>query len=105
MKLALHVEAQNDLNELLAHFAARSGRLYAEQHLQRIETTLKTIESHPKSGVFDATPDVYTVWVPRTRFIVFYRIVPQDDRVLVLAIIDHAGHTKSKRRRLIVTRT
>jgi plasmid stabilization system protein ParE len=104
VKLVQHIEAQADLDVLLAHFASRSGRIYAEQHLQRVEATLKTIETYPKRGIFDEQLDIFSVWVPRTRFIAFYRILPAQDLIVVLAIIDHASHTKSKRRRLVASR-
>ena len=104
MRLVLHVEAQKDLDELIDYIASRGGRLIAEQQLTRAHTALKTIERFPRASRYDARLDFFEAWLPRTRFIVFYRILEDRDLVVVLAVIDHARNTLRTKRRVIRSR-
>jgi plasmid stabilization system protein ParE len=104
MKVELHVAALQDLNDQIIHLEAKLGQVVAKQHLERVEKCLQTMAQYPRAARYHGRSDIYETWFPGTRFIAFYRVFPEQQLTVVLAIIDHARNTAPHRQRLIKSR-
>ena len=104
MKLVLHPDARADFDELIDFIADRAGGRVADLQLSRALAALETIQQFPRTSRYDKKLDVFETWLPRTRFIAFYRILEAEDLIVVLAIIDHARNTSRTKRRMITAR-
>jgi plasmid stabilization system protein ParE len=105
MKLAFHPAARADLDEQLDFLATRLGSGVAERHRVRFETSMLTIQQFPYTSRFHQRRNVYETWIPRTRFIAFYRVFEVERITLVLAIIDHSKNTSRTVNKLVKSRT
>jgi plasmid stabilization system protein ParE len=104
MKLVLHADAGKDLDALIDYIAHRAGLKVADKQLVRAFDALQAIEQFPRASRYDAELNVYEAWLPRTRFIVFYRLFPKQNMIVVLAVIDHARNTARTKRRIVMRR-
>jgi plasmid stabilization system protein ParE len=105
MKLVFHPAARADLDEQLDFLAARMGGDVAERHRVRFETSMLTIQQFPYTSRYHRRRSIYETWIPRTRFIAFYRVFEDERIVLVLAIIDHSKNTSRTVNKLVKSRT
>jgi len=80
--------------ELADHFAfgvARHGSRVAERTFQRVRKFLfQSLPAHPRFSVYRADKGVYERFIPRTPFVVFYRVNLDLDELTVVAIFHHA---------------
>ena len=105
MQVVFHEAARDDLNELIDYVSIRAGQIIADKQLERVQSAFATIGQFPRASRYHHQLDVYESWLPRTRFIVFYRILASAELVVVLAIIDHAQNTTRTKTRLIRSRS
>lgn len=104
MRVVFHPAAQADLDDLIFYIAGRAGQSIAEKQLDRSLASLDILGEFPRTSTYHRSLDVYESWLPRTRFIAFYRIRDDLDAIVVLAIIDHSRNTDRRRRRTIKSR-
>lgn len=71
------VEAVADLEDIL-DYAARQNRQLAQNIATRVEHAETTIRTFPKGARYDPELDVFERYVPRTRVILVYRVLPTE---------------------------
>jgi len=83
MKVVFDRQAESDLADqldyMIAQGAASAGRRLEQRLLSFID---RTLANYPRSGTFVAHRDLWETWVPRTRFIIWYRFTAAELQVV-----------------------
>ncbi len=96
MQLTYHPEAEAELIEAARFYEQRLPSL-GTQFLDTVESAIRIIQNAPKQcRVIEA--DVRLYLMPRFPFAIYYRVLP--DQLRILAIKHHSRHSDSWRFRL-----
>jgi plasmid stabilization system protein ParE len=63
-------------------------------HWPRPQFIEVSLEAHPRAGKLLPRPNLYESWIPKTPFVVFYRVDDDADTVWMLALF-HAAQDRS----------
>lgn len=88
-----HAEARADIASIFDYFAERDGRV-AILLVERIETTAAALAEHD-TGRSGRMPKLREKSVPRTRYIIAYRVRGND--LIILRIVHSSQNWTSKR--------
>lgn len=91
MRLVMTRRAEINLANQYDYGVRTFGATTANRTLERLNTYLsKTLLCHPRTNTYHPEYDVYETWIPRTPFVIFYRIDVQVDELVVLALFHYA---------------
>ena len=91
MKVVFTPRAEADLARHLDYGIQHFGRPVAERTLRRLITYLDPfLVTYPRTATFHPEIDAFETWVPKTPFVIFFRLHPEHDILRVLAIFHHA---------------
>ena len=91
MKIVITPNAQAQIDNQLAYSVARYGTRAAEKTAARIEHSFnEVIGIYPRTGTFFKKLDLYETVIPRTPFVVIYRIDDEISTVRILGFFHHA---------------
>lgn len=83
MKVVFDREAERDLADqidyLIARGAGAAGRRLEQRLLSFID---RTLAHYPRSGTFTGHRGLWETWVPRTRFIIWYRFTANELQIV-----------------------
>lgn len=89
VRLSARVEA-----EIARHFdygVDHYGQLAAERTFQRLDRFItRTLAEFPRIGTIRSGTGLHETWVPRTPFVLIYRVDETADSLTVLALFHHA---------------
>ena len=83
-------QIENQLTYLVSHGAERAA-IAARERITSFVTLF--LAQHPKTGRFISEKNIYEIWIPRTRFVVLYRL--EDDDVLRVLALFHTAQQRS----------
>lgn len=96
MNLVIAPRAEQDINNQIDYGVQKFGRIVAERSFERIFDFLENVLIYyPRSGNFDPGTRTYTSWIPRTPFVVLYKIDKQKNDLIVVALYHHAQDRSS----------
>jgi plasmid stabilization system protein ParE len=76
---------QQHIADAYAYSVQRFGERTAERTYRRVISHIEnTLQTYPRTGQWRADISCYHSWIPRTPFVVFYRIAGADLEVLAL---------------------
>jgi plasmid stabilization system protein ParE len=91
MKVVFAPRAEADLGRHLAYGIERFGQTVAARTLRRLMNYLDPfLVSYPRTATYHPDIDAFETWVPKTPFVIFFRIEPDRDVFRVLAVFHHA---------------
>ena len=91
MKLVITPRAEDDLANKFDFGERRFGRAVAERTLKRVHDYLATtLLAHPRTGLYHPEIKSFETWIPKTPFVVFYRLDDDAGALIVLAPYHHA---------------
>lgn len=91
MKIVITPNAQAQIDNQLAYSVARYGTRTAEKTAARIEHSFnEVIGIYPRTGTFLEKLGLYETMIPRTPFVVIYRLEEQIGVVRILGFFHHA---------------
>lgn len=91
MTVVFAARANAQIDAHLAYGVDRFGPLVAARAIARLRRFLhETVAMYPQSGAWNAGFQAFESWVPRTPFVVIYRVDPSSDTLIVLAVFHHA---------------
>ena len=80
---------KNQIAEAFDYGVQRFGMVTAERTYQRVISHIETtLHSHPRTGRWRDDIACFHAWIPRTPFVVFYRVAASN--LEVLALFHHA---------------
>jgi plasmid stabilization system protein ParE len=97
MKVVISRRVEGELNHHFAEGVAKFGQRVAERTFQRVRRFLfESLSTFPYIGVHRPKHNVYETVIPRTPFVVFYRIDAAADTLTVVALFHHAQDRRSE---------
>ena len=91
MKLVITPSAQRQIDNQFQYGVARHGHRTAQRTFSRVERFfLTTLVEYPRTGTYIAAKQIYERLIPRTPFVVIYRLETTQDIVRVLGVFHHA---------------
>jgi plasmid stabilization system protein ParE len=91
MRIILSERVESELERHFTYGVAKFGRHVAERTFARIRRFLFTsLSAFPYTGVFHSKRDIYEAVIPRTPFVVFYRIDAAADALTAVALFHGA---------------
>ena len=91
MKVVITPRAEADIANQHEWGRQRFGEVVADRTFDRLRGFIETsLADHPRTGKRLSVADLYEAWVPRTPFVVFYRVDIAADTVWVVAVFHHA---------------
>jgi plasmid stabilization system protein ParE len=91
MKVVFAPRAEADLAHHFSYGIRRFGQAVAERTLERLKNYLDPfLVNYPRTATFIPEINAFETWVPKTPFVIFFRIEPDHDVLRVLAIFHHA---------------
>ena len=95
MRVIVTPRAEADIDHHYQWGVGRFGANTANATFARVRQFIEvSLESHPRAGKLLPHPNLYESWIPRTPFVVFYRIDDDADTVWVLALF-HTAQDRS----------
>ncbi len=95
MRLIITPGAQDQIDHQIEYGTERYGKLTNERTFGRVERFLREIlADFPRIGTFLPEVGLYQTTIPRTPFVVIYRIEDQNDVVRVLGFF-HSAQDRS----------
>ena len=83
MKIIIAPRARRDLANQLGYLVDQGATPAARRLEQRLTTFLNgTVARYPRSGAFIAQRDLWETWVPRTRFVIWYRFTADELQIV-----------------------
>lgn len=96
MKVVYTPRAEADLVRHFNYGVERFGRGVAERTLARLSGFLDPfLVTYPRTARFHREIDAFETWVPKTPFVIFFRLEPENDTLRVLAIF-HAAQDRTQ---------
>jgi plasmid stabilization system protein ParE len=96
MKVVYTPRAEADLAHHFNFGTERFGRTVAERTLGRLKSYLDPFRvTYPHTATYLPQVDAFEAWVPKTPFVVFFRVERDGDVLRVLAIF-HAAQDRSQ---------
>jgi plasmid stabilization system protein ParE len=97
MRIFLSERVEGQLDRHFAYGIGRFGRAVADRTFARVRHFLfGVLAIHPRIGMYRAERDIHEVIIPRTPFVVFYRIDEAADMLTVVALFHHAQDRESE---------
>ena len=91
MKVIVTPRAEADILHQHAWGEQRFGATVANRTFDHVRRHLEVaLATHPRTGKRLGSSGLYESWIPRTPFVIFYRIDDLSDTVWVLALFHHA---------------
>jgi plasmid stabilization system protein ParE len=91
MNLVIAPRAEQDIKGQLEFGVRTFGRETAERTLEKIFDFLEgVLVQFPRSGNFNPETKTFETWIPKTPFVVFYRLDQQKNDLIVVALFHHA---------------
>ena len=91
MKLVITPTAQHQIDNQAQYGIARHGHRTAQRTFSRVERFFApTLVEYPRTGTYIAAKQIYERLIPRTPFIVIYRLEDTRDTLRVLGFFHHA---------------
>lgn len=91
MKLVITPRAQAQIDHQLSYGVERHGLKTAQRTFTRVEHFLRDVVlAYPRTGTALPIADLYETIIPRTPFVVIYRIEKKNDIVRVVGFFHHA---------------
>jgi plasmid stabilization system protein ParE len=91
MKLVITPRAQLQIDDQLKYGVERHGIKTAQRTFSRIESFLRDVVLiYPRTGTALPIRNLYETIIPRTPFVVIYRIEMMEDTVHVVGFFHHA---------------
>ena len=91
MKLVITPRAQAQIDHQLGYGIERHGLQTAQRTFARVERFLRDVVlAYPRTGTALAIADLYETIIPRTPFVVIYRVEHKNDLVRVVGFFHHA---------------
>jgi plasmid stabilization system protein ParE len=91
MKLVITPRAQVQIDHQLEYGIERHGLQTAQRTFVRVERFLHDVVlAYPRTGTALSISDLYETIIPRTPFVVIYRIENESDLVRVVGFFHHA---------------
>ena len=91
MKVVFTPRAEADLAHHLNYGIQHFGQAVAKRTLARLKSYLDPfLVTHPRTATFHSEINAFETWVPKTPFVIFFRLEPDNDVLRVLAIFHHA---------------
>ena len=96
MKVVVTPRADEDIAHQHEWGVARFGKKVTDRIYGRVQSfLLHSLAQNPRSGNrVSPSSDIYETWIPRTPFVLFYRIEPAADAVRILALFRHSQNWK-----------
>ncbi len=94
MKIVIAPRARRDLANQLGYLVDQ-GAMPAARSLERRLTNFlnNTVACYPRSGTFVAYRELWETWVPRTRFVIWYRFTAD---ALQIVRVWHASQNRHR---------
>jgi len=94
MKVVYTPTAVRQIENQLAYLASKGAERAAVSARNRITTFINDfLAVHPRTGRFIPEKQIYEIWIPRTRYIIFYR-VEAEETLRILALF-HSAQERS----------
>lgn len=90
MKLVITPRAQAQIEHQLSYGIERHGLRTAQRTFTRVEKFFRDIVMFPRTGTALPVGDLYESIVPRTPFVVIYRVEAAQEIVRVVGFFHHA---------------
>ncbi len=91
MKLVVTARAEIDIERLITFGRSKFGQAVADRTLDRIFHFLEhVLLPYPRTGQFDPILELHACWIPKTPFVVFYRIDYARESLVIVAMLHHA---------------
>lgn len=91
MKVLLSERVETDIANQLEYGVHSFGQSAAERTFARVDRFLfKFLPQHPDAGRHHAAHGMFEAAIPRTPFVVFYRVDEIAREIIVLALFHHA---------------
>jgi plasmid stabilization system protein ParE len=91
MRIILSTRVEVELEHHFARGVEKFGQFVADRTFQRVHRFFfEVLADHPRIGIYRPEQDVYEAFIPRTPFVVFYRIDAAGDALTVVAFFHHA---------------
>jgi plasmid stabilization system protein ParE len=91
MKVLLFERVEVELAHYFAYGVEKFGHQAASRTFVRVRRFLfQALASYPHLGTYYRDKNVYEVVIPRTPFVVFYRVDPASDALTAVAFFHHA---------------
>ena len=95
MRVIVTPRAQADIDHQYEWGLTRFGETTANETFARVRQFIEvSLEAHPRTGKLLPRPNLYESWIPKTPFVVFYRVDDDANTVWVLALF-HAAQDRS----------
>ena len=95
MRVIVTARAEADIEHQYQWGVTRFGVNTANATFARVRQFIEvSLESYPRTGKLLPRPNLYESWIPKTPFVVFYRVDEAADTVWVLALF-HAAQDRS----------
>jgi plasmid stabilization system protein ParE len=96
MKLVITPRAKDDIRQQLAYSAEKFGEGVAERAFERIFSYFENVlVKYPRAASFDPALKAFASWIPKTPFIVIYRLDEAADMLVIVAMLHHAQDRSS----------
>jgi plasmid stabilization system protein ParE len=91
MKVVFSERVEAELERHFAYGVQKFGRPVADRTFRRVRRfLLESLAAYPRVGIYRSERDIYEVVIPRTPFVVFYRIDNAAGLLTVVAFFHHA---------------
>lgn len=91
MRVLLSARVEADIARQLQFGADRFGPSVAERTFARVDAFIfQFLAVSPYAGKYLDDRGIYETWIPRTPFVIFYRVDAETDTITVLALFHHA---------------
>ena len=95
MRIVYTKTAQRHIASQIGYIIDNGSARAAERMLKRILTYIRhTVAHYPKAARYDPELDIFETWVPRTPYVLLYRVDTQNDQLIVLALF-HGAQDRS----------
>lgn len=83
MKITIAPPARRDLEDQLIYLIEHDAPAAALRLEQRLVTFIeRTLSAHPRSGTFVGHRNLWEVWIPRTRLVLWYRFTSDELQIV-----------------------
>lgn len=83
MKIVIAPRARRELARQLGYLVDRGAAAAASRVEARLTSYIKhTVAKHPRTGTYIAERDIWETWVPRTKFVIWYRLTDTELQVV-----------------------
>lgn len=96
MKVVYTASARRHVASQIGYLIDQGATRAARRLKARIIGFIRTfVARHPRAGTHIPEHDIYETWIPRTPYVVIYRIDEASDTIIVLALF-HTSQDRSR---------